>query len=93
MSGEDFAAFKERLLAMMAEEDKLPGPAHRNLDEVIDDHLFQRPADPEWLHDALVDFCDRGLIQLDGYDLLPTPGEPVLYCITLEGLNRAGALR
>lgn len=92
-TGEDYQAFKDRLLDMLAEEDKLPGPAHRNLDEVIDDHLFQRPADADWLHHAVVDFCEAGIVQLEGHDLLPNPGEPVCYALTLEGLNRAGALK
>ncbi|MGC2857649.1 hypothetical protein ACM64Y_19435 [Novispirillum sp. DQ9] len=89
--GADYAAFKQALLRVMAEEDRLPGPAHRTLSEVVEDHGLEIP-DAEWLHHAVVDFCETGLIQLDGYSLVPNPGEPILYCITLHGLERAGGL-
>ncbi len=89
--GADFTAFKKALLRVMAEEDRLPGPMHRNLAEVVEEHGLEVP-DTDWLHHAVVDFCETGLIQLDGYDLVPNPGEPILYALTLHGLERSGGI-
>lgn len=87
----DYATFRAKLLQVLAEEDRLPGPAHRNLSEVLDDHGFPAPPDPEWLHHALSDFLEDGIIQLESFALTHTPGEPVLYALTLRGMEQAQA--
>lgn len=87
----DFAAFKDALLRTMAEEDRLPGPPHRDLAEVMDEHGVTEP-EAGWAFRAATEFCEQGLIQLDEHRIAPVEGEPIVYAITLHGLERAGAL-
>lgn len=92
MTDTGFPAYRSSLLAVLAAEDRLPGPAFRTLSEVVEDHGLTEP-EAGWLLRAAGEFCDDGLIQLEDHTLTVSPGVPVTYALTLLGLEQAGALR
>ena len=91
MSTSGFPLYRSSLLAVLAAEDRLPGPQFRDLNEVTDEHGLAEP-EAGWLLRAATEFCDEGLIQIEGHALHPVPGVPVTYALTLLGLEQAGSL-
>lgn len=92
MTDTGYSAYRSSLLAVLAAEDRLPGPAFRTLTEVTDEHGLSEP-EAGWLLRAAGEFCEEGLIQLEDHALTVSPGAPVTYALTLLGLEQAGALR
>lgn len=92
MTDSGFSDYRSSLLAVLAAEDRLPGPAFRTLSEVVEEHGLAEP-EAGWLLRAAGEFCDEGLIHLEDHALTVAPGAPVTYALTLLGLEQAGVMR